>query len=80
MPEGLISGREYTSARPRGFAPWNPSGDETVQCEALPPDVLAAEVRRAFETVIDPDAIAAVERQETADRARLTAWVESLDE
>jgi hypothetical protein len=39
MPEGLISGREYTSARPGGFAPWNPSG-ETLELIAQVREVL----------------------------------------
>jgi hypothetical protein len=43
----------------------------TVQAEALPPDVLAAELRRALESVIDLDELAQIQTIEAAERETL---------
>ena len=52
---------------------------ETVQAEALPPDVLAAIVRRAVESEIDMEAYAAALADEREQRSRLAAWAERLE-
>lgn len=51
---------------------------DTVQAEALPPDTLAAEVRQAVTPLIDPDALAEVQRQEAAEGDRVAADIEAL--
>ena len=53
-------------------------GGGTVQAEALPPDVLTAEVRQAVTSLIDPDALGAVERQEAVEGDRVGADIEAL--
>ena len=45
--------------------------DETVQCEALPPDVLAATIRAAIEEYTDLDQVAAMREQGDRERARI---------
>ena len=45
--------------------------DETVQCEALPPDVLAATIRAAIEEYTDLDLVAAMREQGDRERARI---------
>jgi hypothetical protein len=45
--------------------------DETVQAEALPPDILAAEIRAACEEVYDQDAADEVAERSEAERERL---------
>ena len=45
--------------------------DETVQCEALPPDVLAATIRAAIEEYTDLDKVAAMREQGDRERARI---------
>ena len=46
---------------------------ETCQCEALPPDVLAAIVEHAITTRLDEDALADVKREEVKQRKQLLA-------
>jgi hypothetical protein len=53
-------------------------GGGTVQAEALPPDVLTAEVRQAVTSLIDPEALAEVRRQEAVEGERVTADIEAL--
>lgn len=53
-------------------------GGGTVQAEALPPDVLAAELRHAVETVLDLTTYRALLRQERAERDQLVVRVGSL--
>lgn len=48
-------------------------GDETVQAEALPPNVLAAEVRQAVETRLDLDELARLLAEEDRQREELLA-------
>lgn len=48
-------------------------GDETVQAEALPPDVLASEVRHAVEQRIDRETLEALIDVERAERQELLA-------
>lgn len=52
---------------------------ETVQAEALPPDVLAGIVRQAVESEIDLEVYAATLKDEREQRTRLTAWAERLE-
>lgn len=51
---------------------------ETVQAEALPPDVLAAEMRVALESVVDLDVLAEVRRVGDLERGALLARLEEL--
>jgi hypothetical protein len=51
---------------------------DTVQAEALPPDVLADEVRQAVTPLIDQEALAEVRRQEGIEGDRVTADIEAL--
>lgn len=51
---------------------------ETVQAEALPPDVLASEIDAAVRAVIDLDALADARDAEQSERARLVADVAEL--
>lgn len=51
---------------------------DTVQAEALPPDVLAEEVRLAVIPLIDPEAMDEVRRQESVEGARVSADIEAL--
>jgi len=44
------------------------SGEDAVQAEALPPDVLAAEVQQAVETELDMDALKAAKSSEVGNR------------
>lgn len=53
-------------------------GGGTVQAEALPPDVLTGEVRQAVTSLIDPDALAEVQRQEAVEGDRVAADIEAL--
>jgi hypothetical protein len=53
-------------------------GGGTVQAEAMPPDVLTAEVRQAVVSLIDFDALAEVQRQEEAEGERVAADIERL--
>jgi hypothetical protein len=53
-------------------------GDGTVQAEALPPDVLAAEVRQAVEAHLDMDAFDEALRQEGENRAAVDDLLEGL--
>jgi hypothetical protein len=53
-------------------------GERTVQCEALPPDVLADEVRQGVTPLIDQDALAEIRRQEAIEGDRVGADVEAL--
>jgi hypothetical protein len=53
-------------------------GGGTVQAEALPPDVLAGEVRQAVVFLIDPDALAEVQRQEAVEGDRVAADIDAL--
>jgi hypothetical protein len=50
----------------------------TVQAEALAPDVLAEELRRALERVIDSAALARILKIEARERARLIATVAAM--
>lgn len=54
--------------------------DETVQAEALPPDILAAELRAAIEAVTDPIALAAARRRGGQERGRVLADLDARDE
>lgn len=51
-------------------------GDEAVQVEALPPNVLVAEVRQAVETWVDLDKLADLVEEEARERQEL---IEALD-
>ncbi len=51
---------------------------DTVQAEALAPDVLAAEVRLAVTPLIDLDALAEVQQQEAIEGDRVGADIEAL--
>jgi hypothetical protein len=53
-------------------------GGGTVQAEALPPDVLTAEVRQAVVSLIDLDALAEVQRQEAVEGDRVAADIDAL--
>jgi hypothetical protein len=53
-------------------------GGGTVQAEALPPDVLTAEVRQAVTSLIDFDALREVQLQETTEGERVTADIDRL--
>jgi hypothetical protein len=53
-------------------------GDQTVQAEAMPPDILIAEVRQAVTSRIDFDALAAIRMQEAAEGDRVAADIEAL--
>jgi hypothetical protein len=53
-------------------------GGGTVQAEALPPDVLVAEVRQAVTSLIDFDALREVQQQESAEGQRVTADIDRL--
>jgi hypothetical protein len=53
-------------------------GGGTVQAEALPPDVLTAEVRQAVVSLIDLDALAEVQRQEAIEGDRVAADIDAL--
>ena len=50
----------------------------TVQAEALPPDVLAAELATAIEAVTDPAAITAARRLGNAERAQILAALDTV--
>jgi hypothetical protein len=50
----------------------------TVQAEALPPDVLAAEVRQAVEAELDMDAFAAAGETEAANREAIEGILRQL--
>jgi hypothetical protein len=52
---------------------------ETVQAEALPPDVLADVVRSAIESELDPEEYAAALDRERDQRATLAAWAADLE-
>lgn len=53
-------------------------GGGTVQAEALPPDVLTAEVRQAVTSLIDFDALAEVRQLEIAEGQRVSADIDRL--
>jgi hypothetical protein len=53
-------------------------GDQTVQAEAIPPDILIAEVRQAVTSRIDFDALAAIQVQETVEGDRVAADIDAL--
>ena len=53
-------------------------GDSTVQAEALPPDVLAAEVRQAVETELDMDAFRATKSTEDGNREAFERMMRQL--
>jgi len=53
--------------------------DETVQAEALPPDILAAELRAAIEAVIDPDALDRAHRRGDAERSQILTELDDRD-
>jgi hypothetical protein len=53
-------------------------GGGTVQAEALPPDVLTAEVRQAVTSLIDFDALREIQLQESAEGERVTADIDRL--
>jgi len=52
---------------------------ETVQAEALPPDVLAAEVASALASILDEDARQAVIAEERVEREELVGFLAGLD-
>jgi hypothetical protein len=54
--------------------------DETVQAEALPPDVLAAELRAAIEEVIDDDALQAARDLGETEREQVIATYNRITE
>jgi len=54
--------------------------DDTVQAEALPPDILARELREAIEQVVDLDVIEANRRLGTTERGRILRVLDGLDE
>jgi hypothetical protein len=54
--------------------------DETVQAEALPPDVLAAEIREAIEEIVDLDQLEAMREQGDAERERILEVIGQLDD
>jgi len=54
--------------------------DETVQCEALPPDVLAATIRQAIEDYTDMEQVRAMRRLGDRERERLLARFDRLAE
>ena len=56
---------------------WN-GADGTVQAEALPPDVLATEVRRAVESELDMDAFAEAGKTEAANREAIEGILRQL--
>lgn len=51
----------------------------TVQAEALPPDVLAAELRAALDAFTDPDALAAAHDAGAAERAQILDVLRRMD-
>jgi hypothetical protein len=53
-------------------------GNETVQAEALPPDVLAAEVRQAVESELDMDAFEMASETEAANREAIEELLRGL--
>ncbi len=53
---------------------------DTVQAEALPPDVLAAELAEAIEDVTDPDAIIAARQLGDAERVGILAVLDTVRE
>jgi hypothetical protein len=55
-------------------------GGGTVQAEAMPPDVLIAEVRQAVVSLVDPDVLAGLLDRERTARARLLEVLDELDE
>ena len=57
-------------------ASWN--GEGTVQAEALPPDVLAGEIRQAVETELDMEALEVAKSGEAADRERFDEMMRQL--
>jgi hypothetical protein len=54
--------------------------EETVQAEALPPDILAAELRAAIEIVTDPIALARARRRGDQERGLILADLDARDE
>lgn len=52
--------------------------DQTVQAEALPPDVLAAEIREAIEAVTDEDALQEARDLGDTERAQITTVLDGL--
>jgi hypothetical protein len=54
--------------------------DETVQAEALPPDVLATEIRNAIEEVIDQDQLQEMTELGDTERDRILGVIGQLDE
>lgn len=54
--------------------------DETVQAEALPPDVLASEIREAIEEIVDLDQLSAMQRLGDRERARILRVLDGLTE
>lgn len=54
--------------------------DETVQAEALPPDVLAAELRAAIEAVIDAGALDRARRRGDRERDQVLSELDARDE
>lgn len=74
--------------RPRGFAPWAPRPEtltdrrafagETVQAEAIPPDVLTRLVADAIAERQDADAFAETLEAEDGARAALLSHLEEL--
>lgn len=52
--------------------------DDTVQAEALPPDVLAAEIDEAIAEVIDQDALDAAQELGARERAEVAAVLDGL--
>ena len=53
---------------------------ETVQAEALPPDVLAAEIREAIEDVVDDDALSEARDLGDTERTEISAVLDGLAE
>jgi hypothetical protein len=60
-----------TSSRAKGYTAKH--GSAVYELEALPPDVLQAEIRRAIESVLDMNLFRAEEDREQADAAELAA-------
>lgn len=53
-------------------------GDESWEVDALPPEVLAATIRAAFEDVVDGDAMDVIKSREDEDKVRLRRALETL--
>lgn len=64
---------------PAAYASNTHGSGTSVQAEALPPDVLAAEVRQAVISLVDADALAEVARREAADRDAIRERLRRLE-